>query len=245
MKSTRLYVASIILVLLSLGSRADARPRDDVMSAAFRCGVIGDSRKWLDCIYGSAQPIRAELGLPPVTQTQAQLVQAPPAGGQIANRATRDAVLSDAVRCDAIAADRQWLDCFYAAANTMRSELGLTSAPETHAVQIPAIASNKGTAAIAGAPAAANGNRFGLPEIPRTSSRIVSRLSSYTFDRYGIFTVTLSNGQIWRQVTGDTSFAHWKQTAASYVVAITKGALGSYNLRVQNGPGLFKVERLS
>lgn len=245
MKFTSLYFTSVMLIVPCFVLPADARPRDDVMSAAFRCGTIGDARQWLDCLYGSAQPIRAELGLPPITQAQARLVAAPPAGGRIANQATRDMVLSNALRCDGLPADRQWLDCFYAAATAMRAELGLSTGAEIQARQNPALASDKAMGAIAGALPGQDGNRFGLAQKPRSSSGIVSRLSSYTFDRYGIFTVTLSNGQVWRQVTGDTSFAHWKLSAASYVVAITKGALGSYNLRVKNGPGLFKVERVS
>ncbi len=44
---------------------AAARPRDDAMSAAFRCAVIGEARQWLDCYYGAAQPVRAALGMPP------------------------------------------------------------------------------------------------------------------------------------------------------------------------------------
>jgi len=42
-----------------------ARPRDDALASAFRCAAIGDSRQWLECYYGSAQPVRAALGLAP------------------------------------------------------------------------------------------------------------------------------------------------------------------------------------
>ena len=43
---------------------AQARPRDEALSGAFRCAVIADSRQWLDCYYGAAQPVRAALGMP-------------------------------------------------------------------------------------------------------------------------------------------------------------------------------------
>ena len=52
--------------------------RDEVMSGAARCAGIPDDRTWLDCFYGSAQPMRATLGLPPAPPAQTKLV--PPAG---------------------------------------------------------------------------------------------------------------------------------------------------------------------
>ncbi|MBA2588675.1 MAG: hypothetical protein H0U98_08630, partial [Alphaproteobacteria bacterium] len=42
-------------------AHAQARPRDESLSGAFRCAVISDSRQWLDCYYGAAQPVRAAL----------------------------------------------------------------------------------------------------------------------------------------------------------------------------------------
>src|ERR1700722_6610725 len=53
---------------------ADAR--QDVMSAAQRCAGIADDRTWLDCFYGSAQPMRTRLGLSPAPASQTQLVPA-------------------------------------------------------------------------------------------------------------------------------------------------------------------------
>lgn len=55
---------------------ADAR--QDVMSATQRCAGIVDDRTWLDCFYGSAQPMRARLGLPPAPLNQQRLVPAAP-----------------------------------------------------------------------------------------------------------------------------------------------------------------------
>jgi len=57
---------------------AQARPRDEALSGAFRCAVIADSRQWLDCYYGAAQPMRAWLGLSPAPQSQLKLLQTQP-----------------------------------------------------------------------------------------------------------------------------------------------------------------------
>src|ERR1700761_9193190 len=77
------------------GLPAQARPRDEVMSGAFRCAPIGDSRKWLDCYYGAAQPARAALGMQPAPDAQVRLVSSPVSDGtQPRDVAVRDQVLS-------------------------------------------------------------------------------------------------------------------------------------------------------
>lgn len=65
------------LILLTTGALADPT-RDEVMSGAARCAGIADNRSWLDCFYGSAQPMRALLGLAPAPPAQTKLV--PPLG---------------------------------------------------------------------------------------------------------------------------------------------------------------------
>jgi hypothetical protein len=244
MKANPLCFGLALLFLTGLGSQAGARPRDDVMSAAFRCGTIAVSRQWLDCIYGSAQPVRATLGLAPVPQMQSQLVASPPEGGQIMDQATRDLVLSGAVHCDGLNSDRQWLDCYYAATNAMRAKLGLASHAQTHSVSDIDM---KPGEAPQYASAGANGgvqDSFGFAARPRHSlSQVVSQLVSYKFDQYGIFTVKLANGQVWRQMSGDTTYAHWNLPPAKYTAFITMGASDSYNLRLKGNPGLFKVKR--
>src|SRR3954470_7843013 len=86
-------------VFLVLVVPAQARPRDDVLSGAFRCAVIADSRAWLDCYYGAAQPVRAALGMPPALAAQTKLAAAPPAGGAPRDEAVRDDVMSNAAGC--------------------------------------------------------------------------------------------------------------------------------------------------
>src|SRR3984957_19494297 len=63
--------------LTALAAPALAAARDDVLYGISRCGGIGDDRVWLDCVYGAAQPMRAQLGLPPALAAQQKLV--PPA----------------------------------------------------------------------------------------------------------------------------------------------------------------------
>jgi len=228
---------SIIAAVLAVcGLPAQARTRDEVMSSAYRCAEISDSRVWLDCYYGAAQPVRAALGLQPAPAAQVALALSPPVGSGPQATATRDMVLSGASRCGQLNDDRQWLNCYYAAAQPMRALLKLPPAPQSSANQNGGLASTVQSAAPAGG--------FGLSTASSRTSSVTGRMASYTFDEKGIFTVVLSNGEVWRQLSGDTSFAHWKEPAEKYSVRISRGPLGSYNLEVHDNTGMFKVHRL-
>jgi hypothetical protein len=55
-------------------SVAWAGPREDMMAGISRCGGIADDRTFLNCVYGAAQPLRTQLGLPPAPDAQQRLV---------------------------------------------------------------------------------------------------------------------------------------------------------------------------
>jgi hypothetical protein len=74
------------LALLTQGAVAAGPTRDEVMAGAARCAGIADDRTWLDCFYGSAQPMRATLGLPPAPPAQTKLV--PPPGASYSTPST-------------------------------------------------------------------------------------------------------------------------------------------------------------
>jgi hypothetical protein len=226
----RTLLLAIFCILAS--SAAQALPRDDVMANAYKCSGVGDSRLWLDCYYGAAQPVRSALGMAPVTQSQARLMAAPPVGGAQQDAATREEVMATAARCYVVKEDRAWLDCYYGSAQPLRSVLGLPAIPHLPGVNVTAA-----QAAIAQPATAAVAP-------PRSSARVVSRMASYSFDRDGIFTIALVNGETWRQLPGDTDYAHWKKPPGTYLVTITRGALRSSNLRVQGSAVSFKVERV-
>lgn len=70
-------VALIVIGLWALPAAAQS-VRDEVMNGAERCAGIADDHAWLDCFYGSAQPMRGHLGLTPAPAAQVRLV--PPVG---------------------------------------------------------------------------------------------------------------------------------------------------------------------
>jgi hypothetical protein len=231
---------------LSLGlvpAPALAAPRDDATAGAYRCATIGDLRPWLDCFYGAAQPVRARLGLPPAPAAQVKLAVAPPAGNPPSgDTRLREDVMATVLRCYAAQEDRQWLDCYYGAAQPVRAQLGLPSGPQAPVPVIPQHAPR-----VASMPVRSGEDQFGMANAApgRNVEQIASRMTAYEFSRFTkIFTVTLANGQVWRQLSGDTSYAHWTKPPGSYLVTIRHGAFRSFNLQVKDIPSLFKVERV-
>jgi hypothetical protein len=220
-------------LLFQLAPASAAGPRDEVINGMFRCAAVGELRIWLDCFYGAAQPIRAALGLAPVLPQQARLAQDPPAGAPSGDPTLRYQTTGEVLRCNSLAQDRQWLDCYYAAVQQVRGQLGLPAAPQVRppAPAEAATASQTGQ----GAPRATTNATFPLS----------SRMTSYGFNRYGLFTVVLANGQTWRQLSGDTSAAHWTRPAPGYTVQISHGALRSFNLKVRGSSSEYKVERIN
>ena len=70
---------------------------------------------------------------------------------------------------------------------------------------------------------------------------MVAGVASIAYDARGRFTVTLDNGQVWRQLEGDTGVL---QGARISTVKISRGALGSYDLNVVGRNASYRVLRL-
>lgn len=232
---------------------AQARPRDDALSGAFRCAVIADSRRWLDCYYGAAQPVRAALGMPPALAAQTKLAMSPPAGGVPRDETVRDDVMAGAAQCNRVAGDRAWLDCYYAAALPMRSQLGL-SVPQL-ATRTPMPPSPPPVMAYASPPPA---KPAGPPPMPRSTGllngmfnnvRPIVRnvpMQSATFDRNGAFTVTLPDGQVWAQSEEDAVYhpAHWRNPGPDLLVTIAPDAMHTFSMTVSGENRFYKVKRI-
>jgi len=242
----------LVPAVLSLAAPAQARPRDDALSSAIRCGAIADSRQWLDCYYGAAQPMRAALGLTPVLKAQMQLAASPPAGGQPRDEGVRAEVVSSAAGCMREAGDRPWLDCYYAAAMPMRVQLGL-SQPQGAIRPAPVPAPQLAYVAPAPAPPA---KPAGPPPMPRKgslfggmfgSTKPIVRdmpMQSYVLDKTGAFTITLEDGQVWEQSPEDEAYhpARWHGEASQMLVTISPSAMRTFTMTVDGY--LYKVRRV-
>ena len=137
-------------------------------------------------------------------------------------------------RCDQLTDDHQWLDCIYGAVQPMRTRLGLSPAPDFQQRLVPGGAlarAQRQTAMASAAPVRKQADNW-------------VHLSAYSFDRNGMFTVTLPDGTIWRQLADDVNYAHWKEPAAHYVVSVGEGIAGHGILELQNDGNEYQVQRV-
>jgi hypothetical protein len=236
---------------------AQARPRDEALSGAFRCAVVADSRTWLDCYYGAAQPVRAALGMPPALTGQVRLANSPPAGGAPHDEAARDDVMAGAAACNRVAGDRPWLDCYYAAAMPMRAQLGLSVPAQAAARTVQQAPAPSPVLAYA-PPPAAPAKPAGPPPMPRSTGlfnglfndiKPVVRnvpMESVSFDANGAFTVTLSDGEVWAQSAEDEVYhpARWRNPGPNMLVTIAPDAMHTFTMTVAGEDHMYKVKRI-
>jgi len=155
---------------------------------------------------------------------------------------TRDAVMQGAERCEGIADNRVWLDCFYGSAQPMRALLGLPAAPPAQTRLVPG-PSAAGAAQRHARPQEQSGGF--LSALIGNTKPIASDMpmAAYDLGRGGRFTVTMADGHVWQQAESDILLAKWNKPALSYKVTITNGsATDLYNMRV-NGE-IYKVVRV-
>jgi hypothetical protein len=150
--------------------------------------------------------------------------------------------LAGVSRCQSVADDRAFLNCVYGAMQPMRAQLGLPPAPASQTGLVPPVTLMPQQAPRVAAPRN-EGMLGGLFAGSRTEVQ-PQRMTAFRFDKNGMFTVSLDNGETWRQVSGDTSMAHWHGRPSDYIVTIRSGVFGSFNLLAKGDPTTFKVVRV-
>jgi hypothetical protein len=158
----------------------------------------------------------------------------------------REDARASSARCDVIADDRTWLDCYYGAAQPVRSQLGLPPAPIAQQMLVPAAGS------VAAAPNPPRG-AMAPAERPGFFGRLLThteekaepptRMVSYKFESGGFFVVKLANGETWRQIAGDSALASWHDRPGTYTVTILPAQqLGLRQMKV--GKDIYQVEQV-
>jgi len=171
---------------------------------------------------------------------------------------TRDDVLAAMQRCSVMQDDRTWLECTYGAQQLMRAKLGLQPAPDYQQRLVPparaplasapspapASAAPPARAAVASTPPPARRRGSFMQILGGTAPPVaVSALAAVDYDARGSFTVTLQNGQVWRQV--NTEGQPKARFHVGEKVTIQPGVLGTYNLKTDSNSHPYKVERQS
>ena len=168
--------------------------------------------------------------------------------------APRDDVRAGSDRCDVFTDDRTWLDCYYGAAQPMRAKLGLQPAPASQQNLVPQFTPGAYPAARPGAPMTQAVAAPPPTEKPGFFTRLMTpstekpeaptHMTTYKFDAAGRFTVTLANGEVWRQLLGDSQQAKWRNQPASYAVTILPSSnLGERQMRVGKNE-VYQVEQV-
>lgn len=163
---------------------------------------------------------------------------------------TREDVLAAMQRCSVMPDDRTWLDCTYGAQQIMRAKLGLPPAPAYQQRLVPPgpspaqVAQPPATNQVASTPPPTRRKGSFWQVLRGTAPPVaVSALASVTYDGRGAFIATLENGQVWRQSDADELPKPHLRVGTR--ITITPGALSSYNLRTEDNPHDYKVERQS
>jgi hypothetical protein len=170
----------------------------------------------------------------------------------------REDVVRGMTRCAAFTDDRQWLDCYYGAAQPMRAWLGLAPAPQSQLKLLQEQPQASSAALVSALPATVTraAVRSGPPPMPRRSgmfdvfggSDVVRNtpVQSYEISRDGNFILTLPDGQVWQQTDEDVlkNRVHWTQPASSMRVTVSQGAVHTFNLVVNDESVHHKVTRI-
>ena len=169
----------------------------------------------------------------------------------------REDVVRSMTRCAAYTEDRQWLECYYGAAQPMRAWLGLPPAPQSQlkllqgqpqtsaplSASLPSTVTRAATRTGPPPPTKRSGilDVFGGSDVVKNTP-----IQSYEMSRNGNFVITLPDGQVWRQTDGDASKSpvRWTQPASSMRVTISQAAMHTFNLVVNDENTHHKVTRI-
>jgi hypothetical protein len=180
----------------------------------------------------------------------------------------RDEALSAMLRCSGMGDKAQRLVCYDSAVVRVPGALNAPTAsvnngPVAEAAAPPVIHRQRSSGFIAslfgpdgpnrapqttvaqfGSESIANGGKQAYP-IPMDGDTIdgfTARLVNYDVGG-GYMTVTLDNGQVWRQVSGEP-VGHLARPAASYVVTFERGGAGAYSMKLSHFGRTLAVRRL-
>ena len=205
--------------LFLLPAAAQADPRDDALSAMLRCSGTSDKAQRLAC-YDSAVvrvPGAMHAPMPAASAPPAAAPQRPPV-------ATASAAPDVPPPVRHVRRSNGFLDRLFGPDGPKRS-------PQR-------------TVAEFGSESIANGGSHAYPQAMDEDAidAISARLADYDLSS-GALVVTLDNGQVWRQVSGDP-VGHLQFGASNYVATISRGGSGAYLMKLSHLGRSLPVRRI-
>jgi hypothetical protein len=166
----------------------------------------------------------------------------------------RDSVLEAMGRCASVADGGARLKCYDAVAPQLRS--ALTTPPAT--IDHPPTAAEQESwfgfdiGSLFGGGAATTPEQFGKERTPQVQATreqlqidsITAKVSEVSYTTFGLFIVFLDNGEVWHQLKGDADRVRFTSPVTANRVTISRGALGSYNLTINDSAKTYKVTRI-
>jgi|SRR6185312_4646721 len=78
---------------------------------------------------------------------------------------------------------------------------------------------------------------------PEPIDSITAKVTDVAYSPYGKVIVFLDNGQVWRQIEADTEHAMLAKNGGD-TITIERGALSSYNMKIEGSNKTYKVKRV-
>ncbi|MES2471642.1 MAG: hypothetical protein V4601_02255 [Pseudomonadota bacterium] len=152
----------------------------------------------------------------------------------------RGDTLAGISRCNAIADNRNFLNCIYGAVQPLRAQLQLPPAPEAQTRLVPP--------ALGSAPPP-------RPAPPTSQSRVRresefaggmrERIDNFHFGRGGFFNLMLENGEMYRQDPNDAPRAKWVGRGSDYVVYVIKEGPRNAVMKVAGDPNIYRMQKVN
>jgi len=215
--------AAIAGIFLLSATSAIADQRDDALSQVLRCSGMNDKGQRLAC-YDSAA-VRASGALRAPTAAPVPMMAPAPMTAPAIAPVTAVSTASDVP--PPVRHRRQGNGFF----EKLFGPGGPKRAPQK-------------TVAEFGSESIANGGARAYPQPMDDDAidAISARLANYDLSS-GLLVVTLDNGQVWRQVSGDP-IGHLQYAAANYVATVSRGGSGAYVLKLNRVGRTFLVRRI-
>ena len=192
---------------------AAADPRDDALTALLRCSGTSDKAQRLACYDSAVVRVPGALRAPVAPPPPAPVAAAPVVTPMTAS-------VTPPVRRHR---NDSFLDRLFGS--------GPNRAPQTSVAEF-------------GSESIANGGSRAYPQPmdADTIDEISARLVSYDLSG-GPLVVTLDNGQVWRQVSGEP-VGHLQRPAPSYTVTVSRGSSGAYAMKLSHFGRTLMVRRI-
>ena len=168
----------------------------------------------------------------------------------------RDDVLEALGRCAAIADNQSRLACYDQLAPNLKQAIatppGSLDHEPTKTEQESWFGFDIGSLFGGGSSAPTSPDQFGRERTAESQAirrreeieSISAKVTEIAYTAFGQFIVFLDNGQVWRQLQGEAERARFRSEPKANTVTISRGALGSYNLTLNDSSKIFKVTRV-